>query len=120
MGAVLGLLALAVAVSVWVEATGGTDLSVAGLRVHMHSSFNLRTAAWALAIVALVLWRTPLVRLTRRPDSMPRRFWLLARRVSGGCARADRALAGRRVRVSGRPATELGSGAQVAKRAPGD
>lgn len=78
LGGTLGLLALVVGVCVWVVATGGANLSLAGWRVGIHSTFNLRAAAWVLAIVALLLWRIPAVRLAPRADSMPAGFWLRA------------------------------------------
>lgn len=60
--------------------TGGTDLRLAGVRISAHDTFNLRTAAWLLGLVALFAWTGVRVRLTPRAEriELPWRAMLIA------------------------------------------
>lgn len=55
-----------------IELTGGTQTHIAGIRVSMRSSFNLRVAAGLLAASAALLWWWPQVTVRRLEDSDPR------------------------------------------------
>ncbi len=48
--------------------TGGTDLRLGSIRISAHDTFNLRTAAWLLGLVALIAWTGARVRFTPRDE----------------------------------------------------
>jgi succinate dehydrogenase hydrophobic anchor subunit len=60
--------------------TGGADLRLAGVRISAHDTFNLRTAAWLLGLIALFAWTGARVRFTPRAEriELPWRAMLIA------------------------------------------
>ncbi len=58
--------------------TGGTDLRLGGVRISAHDTFNLRTAAWLLGLVALFAWTGLRVQFTPRDERFPFRAMLIA------------------------------------------
>jgi hypothetical protein len=58
--ATLAILAVvAAAIGTWIEVTGGTDTIVAGVRLRMTDSFNLRVAIGFLLLGAWLAWKWP-------------------------------------------------------------
>lgn len=57
--AVLSLVVVAAAIVIWIESTGGTDTTLAGIRLRMTDSFNPRVGIGFLLIAALYLWKRP-------------------------------------------------------------
>lgn len=60
-GLLLGLLVAAAAIGL----SGGTELAIAGLHLSARSTFNLRGAVWLLALITLLVWKSPRVRFVR-------------------------------------------------------
>jgi len=84
MIAIAIVIAALVCATVFIAATGGTDTTIAGIRLRMTDTFNARVIAGLLAFVLLVVWWLPTVRITEHPGTTPRRFvfgpagWIVA------------------------------------------
>ena len=72
----LPAIVLIVAVIAWIEATGGTDTSVAGVRLRMTDSFNPRVILGFLTAGACLAWKWPAIRRVPSPDAP--NIWRLA------------------------------------------
>ena len=62
LAALLAILLLAI-LTIWMS--GGTEWTLAGRTVSIRSTFNARAAAWLIAIMLLLVWTAPRVRLER-------------------------------------------------------
>ena len=65
----LPAMVLVVAVIGWIEATGGTDTSMAGIRLRMTDSFNPRVILGFLIAAACLAWKWPGIQLVPPPHS---------------------------------------------------
>ena len=81
--AVLGVMALAVAIVIWIESTGGMDTTIAGIRLRMTDSFNPRVGIGFLLLIALYLWKRPSFRGTTLPDPPSADVWKFLPLVAG-------------------------------------
>ena len=67
--AVIGVVMVSLlGVAFWIHSTGGTEITVADLRVSMRQTFNLRSALGFLLFVAWTVWKWPRVVLSPAPD----------------------------------------------------
>jgi hypothetical protein len=72
--AATALVAVVSLVAATIAITGGTQAQIAGMRISMRSSSNLRVAAGLLAAIAAVLWWWPRVSV-RRVERRDPRLW---------------------------------------------
>jgi len=77
------VIALTVAVVLWIDSTGGVDTTVAGVRLRMTDSFNLRVGIGFLLLIALYLWKRPSFRRTTLQDPPPADVWKFLPLVAG-------------------------------------
>ena len=61
--ALLALLVAIVALAVWVAMSGGGVIALGSWTISMRSGFNLRIAAWVLAVVLVLRWFRPRLRI---------------------------------------------------------
>ena len=61
----------------WIAVTGGADTSVAGLRLRMTDTFNLRVALGFLTLATGVVWAWPRVECVERADRAHASAWRL-------------------------------------------
>jgi hypothetical protein len=71
LSAIAVLAAIVSAVIVWITATGGTDTTVAGVRLRMTDSFNPRVILGLLAVMATIAWLRPTLTIEEGSDPTP-------------------------------------------------
>ena len=86
-GVIVGVLGVAS----WIQYTGGTEITIAALRVSMRQTFNLRVVLGLLLFVVWTVWKWPRVSLSPAPDRRPQVVRLFPRRArqSRPARRAD-------------------------------
>jgi hypothetical protein len=65
MRVLTALLLVLIVVTVAIGLSGGTELVIAGLHLSARSTFNLRGAIWLLALITLLVWKSPRLRFPR-------------------------------------------------------
>jgi hypothetical protein len=81
LAAILAVAGIVVVLVAWTAATGGTDTTIAGIRLRMTDTFNMRVTLGFLAIAAGLTWTWPKVRVAlraNRPDPTAWRLLALA------------------------------------------
>jgi hypothetical protein len=86
IAAALALVAVAAAVVIWIESTGGVDTTIAGIRLRMTDSFNPRVGIGFLLLMALYFWKRPSFRRTTAPDRASPDVWKFLPVVAGATA----------------------------------
>jgi len=75
LGAFVALISIACGIVVWIHSTGGVDTTVAGIRLRMTDSFNLRVALGILLAGAFLIWKWPAITFAAPPDPLDGRIW---------------------------------------------
>lgn len=74
---IVAMMALLCVSMVWIAATGGADITVAGIRLLMTDTFNARVALGFLLAGALLIWKSPQITFPVPPDPLRKRVWEL-------------------------------------------
>lgn len=71
----VALIATSCLIAAWIDTTGGADTTVAGVRLRMTDTFNLRVALGFLFAGACLVWKFPAITLASPPHPMSTRVW---------------------------------------------
>ncbi len=74
---VIALIATSCLIAAWIHTTGGADTTVAGVRLRMTDTFNLRVALGFLFAGACLVWKFPAITLATPRPPMNTRVWRL-------------------------------------------
>lgn len=72
---IIALIVIDLVLITWIQITGGTDITVAGIRLRMTDSFNPRVALGFLLVAAAIVWRRPVVTCSAAETPPPSDVW---------------------------------------------